>query len=110
MPNVPAWKRFETRVAKALGGRRIPVTGIDRHGSDVTTPMFEIQTKRRKGVPSYLREWLDGICATADKSGRTGIVIWTEPGRQDSSALVVVRLCDWIELHGVPHQETEGKA
>jgi hypothetical protein len=102
VPNVPAWKRFETRVAKALNGQRIPVTGIDRDGADVVTPMFHVQTKRRNGMPSYLREWLDGICLTAKCAQKIGVVIWTSPGKRDESAVVVMRLSDFIELHGCP--------
>lgn len=100
MPNVPAWKRVETRIAKALGGKRIPVTGIDRHGADIITPMFCIQSKRRLGMPSYLREWLDGICLTAKQANKVGVVIWTSPGKRDESAVVVMRLSDFRELHG----------
>jgi hypothetical protein len=34
------WKSYERRVAADLGGRRIPVSGIDRDGADVECPMF----------------------------------------------------------------------
>jgi hypothetical protein len=101
MPTVKPWKRFETRIAKALNGRRIPVTGIDRHGADVESAMFLIQAKRRKGCPSYLREWLDGICGSAKKANKVGVVVWTEPGTRDTGALVVMRYSDFIDLHGV---------
>lgn len=98
------WKGFERRCAKALGGRRRPVTGIDRGDGDVFTEMFEIQCKSRQGQPSYLREWLNGIVQTAKDRNRIGIVIWKEAGRgyPDGEALVVLRLSDWIDLHGKP--------
>ena len=101
MANVPAWKRFETRIAKAIGGRRIPVTGIDRHGADVVNPMFHVQAKRRKGMPGYVREWLDGICAEAKPHDKVGVVIWTEPGMRDAEAVVMLKYRDWVSLHGV---------
>jgi hypothetical protein len=94
------WKKFESRCADRLGGRRIPVTGIDRHGADVEHPLFNYQCKLRRGQPSYLREWLSGIVGTATEAGRIGIVIWKEPGRKDDEALVVLRLKDWQDLHG----------
>lgn len=98
------WKQFEWRCAKRLGLRRRPVTGIDRGDGDVFNELFEVQCKVRKGQPSYLREWLSGIVATAKARGRVGIVIWKESGtgRPDSEALVVLRLADWIDLHGNP--------
>jgi len=58
-------------------------------------------------MPSYLRSWLDGICGAAAAANRIGIVIWTEPGRRDESAVVVLRLRDWIDLHGDPQTERE---
>ena len=96
------WKGFERRCAALLGGRRIPVTGIDRHGADVTNELFDVQCKLRAGQPSYLKEWLRGIVASATARQRIGIVIWKEPGRgkNDEDALVILRLKDWIELHG----------
>lgn len=99
------WKGFERRLAECLNGKRIPVTGMDRHGADVVTPMFCIQAKLRKGQPSYLREWLDGICLTALASNRIGVVIWKTPGRgkPDDDALVVMRLKDFEALHGTAH-------
>lgn len=96
------WKQFERRCAKRLGMARRPVTGIDRGDGDVFNAMFEAQCKVRGGQPSYLREWLSGIVATAKARGRIGIVIWKEsgPGHPDGEALVVLRLSDWVELHG----------
>ncbi len=62
--------------------------------------MFSYQIKSRNGQPGYLRDWLDGIKATAARVGKTGVVIWQEPRRPDRDALVVLRLADWIDLHG----------
>lgn len=78
------------------------MTGIDRGDGDVFNALFEAQCKVRRGQPSYLREWLSGIVATATAKGRIGIVIWKEAGRghPDDDALVVLRLKDWIDLHG----------
>ena len=50
-----SWKAFERRLAKRVGGRRIPVTG-ERDGADVVAGPFVYQAKLRKGVPEYLRE------------------------------------------------------
>jgi hypothetical protein len=98
----PAWKGFERRCASRLGGKRRPVTGMDRGDGDAFTEMFEYQCKLRQGQPSYLREWLSGIVGTATARNRIGVVIWKEPGagRPDDDALVVLRLKDWTDLHG----------
>lgn len=96
----PGWKKFERRVASDFGTRRIPVTGIDRDGADLETPLLCVQTKLRRGMPSYLRSWLDGICANAKRKAKIGLVVWKEPGRRDDNAFVVMRLADFVELHG----------
>lgn len=93
------WKGFERRCAERLGGRRIPVTGIDRHGADVEHPMFNYQCKLRQG-PDYILDWLKGIVGTATAAGKIGVVIWKQPGHRDDEALVVLRLKDWTDLHG----------
>ncbi len=66
------WKAYESRVAKDLGGRRIPVTGIDRDGADVVTPLFHVQVKLRNALPAWLWRWLSGIVGTATAAGKIG--------------------------------------
>ena len=97
-----AWKSFERRVAARLGLRRRPVTGIERGDGDCFNALFEVQCKKRQGQPTYLRDWLDGIVATASTRDRIGIVVWKESGkgRPDDEALVILRLADWEALHG----------
>jgi hypothetical protein len=93
------WKAYELRVAKALNGRRIPVTGIDRDGADVVTPMFHAQIKLRRALPAWLWGWLSGICATTPP-GKVGILILRKPRQEDAEALVVMRYGDFVDLHG----------
>lgn len=94
------WKQRERNVAEVLGGQRIPVTGIDRHGADVVTPLLHVQVKHGRNRPSYLRDWLDGICGTAKDAGKVGIVVWSAPREAQGDALVVMRLSDFESLHG----------
>ena len=95
-----AWKAFERRLAKRVGGKRIPVTG-ERNGADVIGgDPFVYQCKLRRGVPSYLREWLRGIVSAGERRGSVGVVIWKQPNARDDEAVVVLRLRDWQDLHG----------
>ena len=94
-----SWKKFERRLAKRVGGRRLPNTG-EKDGVDVVALPFVYQAKLRKGVPQYLREWLRGIVAAGERSGATGVVVWKAPGARDDDALVVLRLADWQDWHG----------
>ena len=106
-----SWKAFERRIAKRMGGRRIPVTG-ERDGADIVAGPFVYQAKLRKGVPDYLKWWLRGIvsaalrrpCYMPDASsscpGHIGVVVWKAPGDRDDNAMVVLRFKDWEALHG----------
>ena len=94
-----AWKSFERRIAKRVGGRRVPVTG-ERDGSDVDAGPFQYQCKLRRGVPSYLRDWLRGIVSAGERKDSIGVVIWKQPNARDDDAVVVLRLADWQALHG----------
>lgn len=93
------WKAFERVIAADLGGRRIPVSGVDRHGADVETPMFHVQAKLRKSLPAWLFDWLGGICGTTP-DGKIGILILRTPRMKNAEALVVLRYSDWKDLHG----------
>ena len=93
--------RSVAEIAEGMGGRRIPVTG-ERDGADVVGGgPFVYQCKLRKGVPDYLRAWLDGIVAAGKRQGATGIVVWKAPHARDDDAVVVLRLKDWQDWHGV---------
>ena len=94
-----SWKAFERRLARRVGGRRIPVTG-ERDGADVIAGPFVYQAKLRRGMPSYLRDWLRGIVAAGERSGTTGVVVWKAPRALDDEAVVILRLADWQDLHG----------
>lgn len=94
------WKRRESMVAARLNGRRIPVTGLDRHGADVVTPLAHVQQKHGRKRPGYLKDWLDGICGTASDHGKIGIVVWSAMREDAGDAIVLMRLRDFQDLHG----------
>ena len=101
-----SWKAFERRVAKRVGGKRIPVTG-ERDGADIQAGPFCYQAKLRRGQPEYLRDWLRGIVAAGERSGTTGVVVWKVPGARDDDAVVVLRLRDWQSWHGDDQARTK---
>ena len=101
-----SWQAFERRIAKRIGGKRIPVTG-ERDGADVVGGgPFVYQAKLRRGLPSYLCEWLRGITAAGERVNAIGCVVWKAPHKPDDDALVILRLKDWQELHGPQKKET----
>jgi hypothetical protein len=92
-------KAFERRMSKDVGTDRIPVTG-ERHGADCVSGPFCYQFKLRKIIPRFLFEWLDGICLSALKTERIGVMVLKTPRLRDADALVVLRWKDWVDLHG----------
>jgi len=94
------WKRRERDVARLLGGRRIPVTGLDRHGADVETELLAVQVKHGRRRPAFLRDWLAGICGQAKLRERVGLVVWADNRETLGDAIVFLRLADFEALHG----------
>ena len=87
---------FERTVAKQLGGRRTgPLGGRD----DVMVgEMFSVQTKKTINFSvRQARIYLDDLSRTFPT--RTALVVHAEPGR-DRDAVVVLRMSDWLGLHG----------
>ena len=83
------------------------MTGIDRHGADVLTPMFAIQVKLRKALPAWLWAWLDGIRIDAIAHGRIGVLVLKKPRQADADGLVVMSYSDFCDLHGTPRDGAE---
>lgn len=94
------WKGAERRVAADLGGQRIPVTGVDRDGADVVTPVFHVQVKLRKTLPQWLWGWLRGIVEDAATNGKIGVLVLKRPRQRDAEGLVVLRYGDFVDLCG----------
>jgi hypothetical protein len=90
------WKAVERRIAEAVGGKRIPVTG-ERDGADVVARRTCIQVKCRKAIPGWLWNWFAGICRVTPPDKIPALVLkW--PGMRDDDALVVMRFSDFVPL------------
>lgn len=103
-----AWKRSEREAARDLGVQRIPVTG-ERHGADFATATHSYQLKVRRALPTWIFDWLDGICLSAKVAGKSGVLVLNRPRRRRSEALVVVRWADWCDLVGTPQDGSTGE-
>ena len=101
------WKASERRVADDLLGHRIPVTGIDRDGAEVVTPLFHVQVKLRKTLPTWLWGWLRGIVSDAAPHGKVGVLVLKKPRQRDAEGLVVLRYGDFVDLVGRIDKERE---
>ncbi len=61
-------------------------------GADIVAGPFVYQAKLRRGMPSYLRDWLRGIVGAAERAPSlgqcTGVVVWNAPNARDDDAVV----------------------
>lgn len=104
------WKSVERRIAKYLGGERVPVTGRQRGSApDIKHNWLSIEVKQRDKLPDWIHEAMD----QAEKSITTirsqelidfhgsmsqlPISILHQTGNRIEDAYVVLRLKDFRE-------------
>lgn len=97
-----SWKACEARFAADVGTKRIPVTGLDRHGADFEDGIACYQLKVRKAIPLWLWDWLGGIVWNGATKQKAGVLVLKRPNQRDEDALVVLTWKAWTELHGSP--------
>jgi hypothetical protein len=105
------WQKQETRVAKAVGGTRIPYSGSAQfkgEEGDVFHPAFEIECKYRT---SKLRVvgWMKEVKARARKSKKIPLLVVREKHTQGD--YVMIDLNDFSKIwYGVIGPEDEAEA
>ena len=92
-------KRSSRRIAKRVGGRRIPVTG-ERDGADVIAGAFGLSSETPGAGCRPTCATATRITAAGERKNATGIVVWKAPRALDDDAVVILRLQDWQKLHG----------
>jgi hypothetical protein len=94
------WKRTERRVAQAVGGQRVPVTGRARGDApDVVSDWLAVEVKHRRRLPAWLHEALQQAEASAG-DGQLPLVVLHEHGQRHSRDVVVLRLADFVAWFG----------
>lgn len=95
--NARTGKDYERQLAQRLGGRKVGHFGGPE---DVTTSLFNVQSKVRKAWPAWM--WTE-LAKLPRTGGRIPVLVVAEgkplPGTK-RRALVVVQLEDWVSLHG----------
>lgn len=94
------WKSVEREIARRLGGERVPVTGRARGDvPDVITSWCAAEVKYRRKLPLWLIEAVEQAVASAH-GDQLPIVVLHQHGERYDSALVIMRLSDFLEWHG----------
>ena len=95
-----AWKQTERKVAAALGGERVPVTGRQRGSApDVAHEWLSIEVKHRKEMPAWLMDAMAQARASI-RGNQLPVVVLHENGRHHKGDLVVIRLEDFVDWFG----------
>jgi len=92
----PAWKKFEQKVAKKLGGRRIPVSGTGSIKGDVITDALLIDCKHGKQIPKTLVSWFEKVKEEAKLEGKIPALVLKPKGKHYE--LIVIRLDDFEKI------------
>jgi len=102
------WKHAERKTAALLGGERVGPTG--RATADVITDWAAVEVKHRKTLPKWLKGAVGQAVAAAGPR-QSPMAVLHEKGQRYTEALVVMRMCDFIDLHGeiMPEQSQGGK-
>lgn len=106
MKNKNTWKDHERRIAKRLGGQRIPVAD-KRSSTDVLHPLFSIECKLRKSLPKLLQSAMKQ--AEDAHQDKMPIAVLHETGQLSDDDFVVVRLSDFEKL-AAAYQDTQAEA
>ena len=94
------WKRTERKIAAALGGQRVPVTGRARGDApDVAHKWLAVEAKHRRTLPAWLQTALAQAQASAH-DGQLPIVVLHQHGQRHANDLVVLRLADFVDWFG----------
>ena len=86
------WKSCERRVAKVLGGERVPVSGRTRGDApDVLHDHLSIEVKSRRRLPAWIEDAMKQAEASA-KDGQLPVVVLHQDRAPYAESLVLLRL------------------
>jgi len=89
------WKACERRVARYIGGERIPITGRQRGDvADIKHNWLSVEVKYRKKLPDWIKDAMSQAKA-AQRGGRMPVVIMCEKGEEIGKAWIMCELGDF---------------
>lgn len=92
------WKSTERRIAAAIGGTRVPVSGRGRGDQpDIEHDRLSLEVKHRKALPGWLHDAMDQARAAA-RPGQIPVAILHEHGARHDANLCILTLADLVVL------------
>lgn len=93
----PSWKKLEQRIAKKLGGRRVPCSGVSRDfKGDVITDKFLIDCKYGDQIPKKLIDWWRKVEEEAKENNKIPALVIKKKGMRGE--LLILNLDDFLEV------------
>ena len=92
-----AGKHAERRVARALGGKRLP--SIGSHQSDVVNVWMGIEVKYRKKLPIWLTKAIQQTIASTNPNSLPAVVL-LEKHQQVENGILLLRIKDFKQWFG----------
>ena len=90
-----AWKACERRVAKYIGGERVPVTGRQRGDApDIDHNWLSVEVKYRARLPAWIHDAMDQAKASMKGPRQMPCVILCEKGKETGESYIMFRLSD----------------
>ena len=93
------WKQTERKLAKLLGGKRVPVHSTDGIKCDITCPVWSVECKERKSLPSWLLDAMGQAEANQEK-GKLAMLVLHRKGDDYKKALVILSLEAFLGWYG----------
>ncbi len=88
------WKAVERRIAKILGGVRVPITGRTRGSTpDIEHDTLSLEVKHRKKYPDWLHDAMDQAIQS-QKENQIPTVVLHQERRPHDEDYVIFRLGD----------------
>ena len=95
----PSWKKLEQKIAKKLGGRRIPCSGVSRDfKGDVITDELLIDCKYGEQIPKKIIDWWKKIKEEAKKMNKMPALVLKK--KEMRGELIILDLDDFKRLIG----------
>jgi len=89
-----AWKACERRIAKYIGGERVPITGRQRGDApDIKHNWLSPEVKYRAKLPFWLHDAMNQAVA-AKRGKQMPCVILCEKGQNTGNSYIIFRLED----------------
>lgn len=91
------WKNVERKIAKQMGGERVPITGRSRGSApDIDHNKYSIEVKHRKELPEWIKDAMDQAEQSNTDGLKVPIVILHEKYSKYENSFVIIKLKDLL--------------